>query len=453
MAKNKMEDMKVKRVKITSITRGDIVAKPANKIVEQRESSRPVAKDIIPELTNHIHEREPARRLPTTPSIFKKRRSLRRPLLVVFILCLFLGGAYWYGDIFQNAKITITEKHQTLNPDEEVWTVAKGSNSTTKFEIMIIPEIEMKEVTLTESQTGSTKAEGEVVFYNEYSTKAQTISINSFISDSAGKTYKTNKAISIPGYKTQNGKIIPGQVGVGVTAFLSGSSYNGNPTDFTINAFKNTPKFKKIYAKAKTPMTGGAEGLTYKLGTEDKGKLESYASSALKNTLLKKVSAQIPNGYILYPSATSYTYEVDQTILSPTPNTRVKITGTLFAVIIDRDGLSRSITNELLPGLTDSEYREIEVKGLENLAFDFVNPNESITKDTTEVKFRLKGTLDAVWHPDVEALKRALVSIPKSKVQEVFSRDKGILDAHVKMFPIWQSYLPADTSKLHVIVK
>ena len=157
MAKNKMEDMKVKRIKITSITRGDIVAKPANKIVEQRESSRPVAKDIIPELTNHIHEREPARRLPTTPSIFKKRRSLRRPLLVVFILCLFLGGAYWYGDIFQNAKITITEKHQTLNPDEEVWTVAKGSNSTTKFEIMIIPEIEMKEVTLTESQTGSTK--------------------------------------------------------------------------------------------------------------------------------------------------------------------------------------------------------------------------------------------------------------------------------------------------------
>jgi hypothetical protein len=455
MAKQKMEDMKRSGVKITNISRSDIGVRPTKKVAEKVVVSSPITKDkdLIPELTNHVHEREPERRLPSTPSMARKPRKLRRSIFIIFFLCLLLGGVYWYGNMFQNAKITLTEKHQTLVPDQVTWTASKGTTSPIHFEIMIIPETELKEVTLTQSQTASIKARGDITLYNEYSTKPQTIAINSFVSDESGKTYKTDKAVTIPGYKTQNGKIIPGQVVVGITAFLSGDSYNGSPTDFTINAFKNTAKAKKIYAKGKTAMTGGAEGLTYTLGTEDKGKLDSYVSSTLKNNLLKKINAQIPPGYILYPNATTYSYQVDQSIVSPSAKTQVKVTGTLSAILLNKEGLSAAITKKLLPDLKTEEYKEIEIKGLDKLEFNFINTNEVITKDIEQVGFKLKGTLDANWHPNIDTIKAKLSGISKSKVQEVFIEDPGILDARVKLFPSWQSYLPNDVSKLHVIVE
>lgn len=452
MAKQKIEDMKPKGVKITNITRSDIDVRQKSKPPIATVSATS-SKDIIPELTNHLHERRPDRKLPTTPSLSRKPKKMRRSLLLLFLVFVLVGGAYWYGHVFQNAKITINNKTQTINLDKETWTASKGLASTTHFEIMIIPETELKEVTLTESKVISSKAKGEIVLYNEYSTKPQTIAINSFVSDSSGKTYKTDKAVTIPGYKTQNGKIIPGEVVVGITAFLSGDSYNGNPTDFTINAFKNTPKLKKIYGKAKTPMTGGAEGLTYSLGTEDKGKLDSYAGSVLKNNIFKKISAQIPTGYIFYPNASTYSYQVDQEILSPSPNTRVKITGTLSAILINKDELSDTIVKKLLPGLKPEEYKEIEIQGLDKLAFNFANPEMQVTKDTTQIEFKLKGTLEAIWHPNIDQIKSDLAGIPKSKVQDVFGRDPGVLNAHVKIFPSWQSYLPSSMEKLHVTVQ
>jgi hypothetical protein len=464
MAKKKMEDMKFKGVKITNISRTDIGTTPrsllskipsSSNIVTQKDTEvKDTSREEIKVKDTPVYSREPSRRLPSTPSLARKRRSIRKSILIVLLISVLLCGVYWYGYTFQNAKVIINEKHASLILNQEVWTASKDTTSSPiHFEIMIVSDTESKGVVLTESQIASTKAHGDITLFNEYSTKAQTIAANSFVADANGKTYKTDKSITIPGYTTVKGAVVPGQVVVGITAFLTGPSYNGNPVDFYINAFKNGPKYKKIYGKGKTALTGGAEGLTFSLGTEDKGKLDSYANSTFKSNLLKKLNAQVPEGYILYPSALTYDYQVSNDTSSSTANAEIGITGTLSAVLLDRNNLSSAIIKKLLPNTEPEEQADIEVRDLDKLSLSFVNTDEIIKKDTESVSFKLKGTLDAAWHPNTEEIKMSLLGLHKNQVNSIFRRDPGILDATVTLFPRWQSYIPSDPQKIHIIAK
>lgn len=447
MTRKKMEDVKFKGVRITNISRKDIDInyKPSEHIETVSQQ--------VNQNTNHIHERVVDRKLPSTPMVARKSKALRKSILITFLLFILLGGIYWYGYTFQNAKIIITEKNKPLTLDQELWSASKSSSSPIRFEIMIVSDEESKDFTLTQSQVASTKAKGIIILYNEYSTKPQIIASGSFVADTAGKTYKTDKTVTIPGYKMIKNVITPGQVEVGITAFLTGDSYNGNPTDFYINAFKNSPKYKKIYGKGKSGLSGGAEGLIFTFGTEDKGKLDAYASSSVKNNLLRKISAQVPEGYILYPNAVTYTYNMADNISSSTPNTSVKINGTLSALLLNEKDLSLAVIKKLLPEVSKKEQSEIEVQGLDKLALSFVSKEQTITKDIDSIQFKLKGNLNAIWHPNIEIIKSSLVGLSKSEVTSVFKLEPGILDAKVNLFPMWQSYLPQSLDKISIQIK
>ena len=193
--------------------------------------------------------------------------------------------------------------------------------------------------------------------------------------------------------------------------------------------------------------------MVFTLGTEDRGRLNAYASSSVKNNLLRKLNAQVPEGYILYPNAVTYTYTVDNNILSPTPSTNIKIGGTLSAILLNEKDLALAITKKFLPEISKKEQSEIEIQGLDGLSFSFINKEQSITKDMESIQFKLKGGLDAVWHPNTDIIKSSLVGVSKNEVVSIFKLDPGILDAKVSLFPIWQSYLPSSLDKIVIQIK
>jgi len=437
MTRKILEDIKIKNKKI---------------FVEPSPRSSIKVKENQIEISPVSNFKSKSKRISRDPYLPGEKRGTNKLIFVSFFIILTLGIIFWSLSLFENVNIVITKKHQIFNLDHQVFTASKELKSSVPFEIMIVSDQKVEEIILSKSEEISLKAKGEVTLYNEYSKNAEKLSIHTYLSDENGKVYLTDKAISIPGYTLKDKKIIPGEVVVPITSFLPGESYNGTPTDFYINAFNGTAKYKKIYGKSKTILSGGALGLNYSLEDKDKDKLKESAISFFKNDLLNKVNSLIPKEYIFYPQASSFSYEIEEGLLSPTPNAKVNISGTLLVVLLKESNLKESIIKKSIPEISNKELDTIEITGINTLLFNFTDDSQIITKELDSVSFSLTGELDFIWNPDINKLKNNLLGINKENLSAVFEEDIGIGNASVKIFPPWKKVLPINSSKIKITV-
>lgn len=390
-------------------------------------------------------------KIPRTPRVRSETHAVRKYIFIIFIISLIAGLLYWGGDLFQNANINLTTKKQILNYKNKQFVAVKNGGAGVDFEIMITSDKHPVDLVLTEPKEVSEKATGSITLYNAFSTKAEKITAGTFVSDDDGKAYKTNTTVSIPGYKIDsNKKIIPGQINVGITSFLPGDAYNGSPESFSITSFKGTSKYTKIYGKLANPLSGGMSGLMYTMDDMSTKSLDNIAKTTFKDDLLKQVQALVPPGYILYPGAYNFTYKSGENIFSKTPQSKVELEGTIFAILLDKKSLVSNIFKASLPNIKGDELEEIKILDLDKLSFNFVNKDQSIAKDMNSVPFSLSGDLNLVWNPDTESIKNNLVGIYEDNVLSIFRQDPGISSAIVKIFPPWQSYIPNDTKKINI---
>ncbi len=453
MIKKILEDIKVNKVnKTISIEKEPFVAQ--NMEVKYFNNYQGEIKESkVNEYFKNQSAKEP--RLQRTPQIQGKKTIIHKSTLRIFVFLFILGIIYWGGNFLQKANIEITSKHQLISYNKKTFTSSLDQDiNSVDFEIMIVTDQKKKNFTLTEPESVSIKSTGVVTFYNEFATTPQKLLVGTFLADSGGKTYRTNEVITIPGYKLDaNKKIIPGQMVANISAFLPGETYNGSPEDFHITSFKNTTKYNKIYAKLKTPLEGGMTGMVYTLTEDDKINIKTFAESSFKNDLLGKVKAMVPPGYILYPSATNFSYEIKDNAMSKNPEAEIEIDGTLAVLLLKEQSLVNNIIKVSLSEIKKEEMDEIKILNLDKLVFNFTNENQLITKDLNAVSFSLTGDIDALWVPDTEILKSKLVGVHKDNVLAVFRQDPGISSALVKIFPPWQKYIPSDISKINIILK
>jgi hypothetical protein len=450
-----LEDMKLNKDRRSTSLKKETASSPMLDIERKAEDKEEYKKKDIKEKSKideyYKNRKNNERRFSRTPESRTKRKIIHKPILFIFIICLIFSGIYWGGNFFQKADIDITVKHQLITYRNKQFIASKKeSGDNINFEIMITPNKKSVDVVLTEPKEVSIKAKGSIILYNEFSTKKESISAGTFLSDNEGKTYKTNNTISIPGYKTVNKKIVPGQVSVNITSFLPGDAYNGSPSDFYINSFKGTTKYKKIYGKLKSPLVGGASGIVYTLDDKSKKSIDNIATTSFKEDLLTQVKTLVPSGYIIYPGAFTFSYNGGEDILSKTPETSVEINGTLSVILLKEESLIDNIIKISLPDIKDDELKEITISDLNKLSFSFINKDQIITKDIDSVSFSLSGDIDAVWNPNTDILKTKLIGIHKDDVLSIFGQDPGISQALVKIFPPWQKYLPNDLLKINI---
>ncbi len=458
MPKIILEDLKIKKIKKpqTLQEKDESVVLNTSKI--KKEATLKLEKDFdflskkiqSKNVSNKNETLHQNKRIYSTPRI-KKRIIDTSKIKILFILSFIFSILFLVGTIFHSSRVTISPKEENIDFKNKIFNADK--KDFVDFEIMIAGLKKEKTIILTDAKEVSNKASGSIVLFNEFSTKNQTITAGTYISDHEGKTYKTNKTVSIPGYKKINNKIIPGQIEIGITSFLAGENYNGTPEKFYINSFKGTTKYGKIYGKLKDPLVGGKQGLVYYLNEEDKNKIKEIAENSFKQDLFKQVQSLTPDKYVLYKGATNFEYKFDESILSENPETKIEIEGKLSAVLLKEDSFRENIIKQMLPDVKKEDMSKINLGNINNLDFSFGNNNEIIKKDMSRFSFIINGSLKAVWNPDQDKIKKELASIKKEDSSVIFRSNIGISKASLRIFPFWKNTNPSNPSKIYIKIK
>ncbi len=428
--KNVLEDMvRVKRERIKMEEPKVVhVSRPENKIKHEENEFR----------EEFINQSE------KIPPKNTRTSSSKNRLLFVAFLCL-IGLFFAVSILFWKATIIVHPKIGEFTLNTKLLAAKDPSISNLPFELVVISGVEEGRVKTGEEQEYNDVAEGVAVLYNLYSTIPQKIAVDTRLEGSNGKIYKTREATTIPPI-TFDG--FPGAVEVTIYANEAGEEYNSPPLDFKILGFKGTPKYESFYGRSKTAIQGGLKGRLRTVSEVNKAATFSSLETTLKAKLFKKISDQIPEGFVLFPGAVSFRVEEEKVIPSVGEESEVSVSGTLSGMLFKEDDLTKKIAEMLLPEYDGSE---LYVENINNLKFTF-SAAENLFWDSDKASFTLSGNVKLIWKVAGESIIPEVIGKKKSDMEKVLLEHPNIESLDLSIRPFWKKTLPIESKNIEVRV-
>jgi hypothetical protein len=355
--------------------------------------------------------------------------------------------AFAIMSFMKSATLAYTPKSAPLNFDNESFTAYKtGSEGLLLFSVVKISDTKGMSVPATGETEVSRKASGDIIVYNAATTDPLTLVKTTRFETSDGKIYRVQSDISIPG-KTSNG---PGSLLITVVADQPGDTYNIGFSDFTVPGFKGDPKFKTVYGRSKTPMTGGFVGAEKGVSPEALTAAKADLEKTLSAQLVAEAQAQVPADFALFPSLSIISYEDAPQSSSTDSTVNINEKGNFYGVIFKKSNLADYIKTKKL---SIPASQAIEIAGMNNLDFQFSGQAPDDLLKATQINFKVNGAATAVWLTDETSLKKDLSGQSKDDISEVLKSYPGILSADAIIRPFWKTSFPPLPGDIKVMKK
>lgn len=317
-------------------------------------------------------------------------------------------------------------------------------------EILTLEKTESGEFAATGSRDASGKAKGKITIYNAYSAQVQKFVPSRFQSEGdpstgvgAGQIFWTVKSITVPGYTTLGGKIVPGQMVTEVIAAEAGEAYNIGPGKFTMPALKGTPKAEKIYAISDSPLTGGGTGEYKMVSNDDATKAYTELKEKIKPQLAE-FRQNLPQGFQLWPEA--YNEELADSKTNPEIGAAAeKFTATVKmvarAVVFKNDDLDAYINKRISSNLEEGQALLTSSKEVSFLKPPVIDYKKGTILTTLNVKYDVMGKFDeAAFKNSITNKKQKDIDISLYKVERI----------EVNLWPFWVRSVPSNTDRVSV---
>jgi hypothetical protein len=347
-------------------------------------------------------------------------------------------GALFY---FSSAKVEITPNAVSVAVQNSF--TANQSSGTLPFEIVTAQKTASQTVASNGTQTVNSSASGTITIYNTQK-NSQRLIANTRFATAAGLIFRIHSAVTVPGGSSAN----PGSVTATVYADQVGSSYNVDPTSFTVPGFAGTPQASEVYAQSSAAMTGGASGLVPTVDPTTESKTVGALVTALGPDLSASIQTQVPPGYILLPGAATTTY----TELAPAPSATtgvvdVKEQGTVTAVIFPNAALASAIASSTENfGYQGEPLSLASTSDLQLATTNMPNPN------ATSFSFTLSGTASLVYTVDAARIAAAVAGETRSAAEVALTNYPEVKRAVITLRPFWKQTFPADPASISVVV-
>lgn len=366
--------------------------------------------------------------------------ALASVIFLFFVLSYFFSGA----------TVVVVPKSEIAQLEDIEFSAMKATTTDDlRFEIMTVRGEETRTVEATSESAESTKASGRIVIFNNSGKTAQKLVATTRFQTPDGKIYRIADEVTVPGQKTENGKTVPGSVEVAVYADQPGESYNIPLSDFTIPGFAGSAKFETIYARGKTPMSGGSTGKVYVVSEEEANIIRTELSEVLYQKLTSQAQAELPEGYVFFPGATfSKNNEVSVgAVVGKEKDVVVRQSSSLSVIIFEKNSLIKEIAQK---SIREYDSLPISMPSLESLVMNLKNHDNIVLNDVEKIAFTFSGAADIVWTFDEEQLTQELSGRKKKDFQSILSNYTSIEKASFSISPFWKNTFPDKKEKIKI---
>jgi hypothetical protein len=379
------------------------------------------------------------------PKINFPKISFRKVIFSFLILLLFSAFALSFQ--FSRAEIKIWPETEEVNFVEIITVDAKVENPDLNKKTIPGKFFETEE-TFSNSFNSSgkilKKAEGTIRLFNEYTTKDEIWKEGTRFVSSDGKLFKSKDKIYVPGAKIKNGKIEASFVDVPVIAAEGGSQYNIGPSDFSIVAFKGTPRYFKYYGKSFEPMKGGGE---FRVVTKEdleraEKELTNLASQKAKEVLEKKIGNEFSFSEdtveILVLEKNSSAKEGDEK-----EKFDFQIKAKIKTIIFSKNDLS-SFAKDYLSSKIPPEKEfyqpslKIDLKG------------EVKNFELGKASFQIKISGKAYSKIDPLSIKKAIAGKNLEETKFFLLNQREISKSKIEIYPFWIKKIPDDIKRIEI---
>jgi hypothetical protein len=378
------------------------------------------------------------------PGFFKK-------FLFIFVIAAMVLSAAVLYFVLPKAEIELVPKSQIVTQELTVIAdkgVSKIDSTSNKIPAQLIKldKKESKEFSTTGERQVNDKAHGVITVYNEYSSSPQGLVEKTRFTSTDGKIFRTTKAVTIPGAKISEGKIVASSIDVEVEADQAGADYNVAAGRFNIPGFQGTPKYSAFYGISKEAMVGGAVGLMKVVSQDDFDKAKDELWQTLEPLL--DLKGQVPSGFkMLDGSQKSEMVSVESSVAvgSPAEKFTLTIKGTSAVLIFIEDDIYKLVEEKIAEQVgTDKEFANSE-KRVEY---------QAVEADFSKGQLRVSVKVDEkiVWKFNAEELKKEIAGKNEAQVKEVFGQHLELETVRIMLWPFWVKSVPANLDKIKVSV-
>jgi hypothetical protein len=364
----------------------------------------------------------------------------------ILLLVLF----YLLSMRYVHAKVIVTERRIPFTLRKETFEIPhEQDKERLSFQTMVVTTEITREVYGGDVRAATSKARGQVVFFNEYSTKSQTVKSGTTLTASTGKRYSTQAAIVVPGY-TMEGKLKkPGtSTPVSIVAADTGVTYNSEGTTFAISGWNA----KQLYARSAGEITGGGAGAVHAVSEADRPQVIDTLKSYLTERLKRETRAQIPDEFITFPNLQFVSIDTSSLRLEGS-NIKfpAQLKGTMVSYLIPRDALESAIAACVLSATPYPSVSIPALSDLDVLPVSAIPTNPAITPDSITISVTGEGTIIA--KVPVEHVKEALIGRPRRAFITALTDIAEIDNAQFRLLPFWAPLFPRDEDSFTVLVK
>jgi hypothetical protein len=413
---------------------------PPKVLVKNKENEHFFTEPVLSSLS---YEKRGESEVVKTKSLLKRTAWFSIPLVIIVGVYLVISV------LFSGAELKIVSRFEKLQVSVPI-TAKKGDlKAGMPFEIVTLSDEQSRLVAPTGTKEISEKAGGRVIIYNAYSSASQKLLKETRLETTDGKIYRIDVGVTVPGLKTVNGEIIPGSVEVSIHADKAGEQYNVGLSDFSITGFKGDPRYDKFYARSKGEIKGGYVGSVQTASPTAVSSARNELRTAIKESLVRQISSQIPETYILYKDAGNISFETKDDVKNGS-GVIVKEKGTYTGMLLPKDTLAKEIIKEAKYSMKD--VSEVVLKNLEGLSFAFEGVDSSETlSQATSIGFTLNGEVTAEAFIDSGKIKKDIAGKPRSEFNALLANYKGIETATLSMNPFWARYIPTSEDKITIV--
>lgn len=378
----------------------------------------------------------------------KKGKTLA---IAIAVFLLVVGGGVIASALMGGAEVTVFPRHREPNVNAVFEAKKAPQPDELAFEVMTLEATGERQVAAAGEEQVTSQAVGTISIYNAQQKDPLRLVTNTRFESPDGLIFKIKDSAIVPGYTMDaKGVKTPGMTQAQVYADQVGEQYNIQGSKFTLPGLKGQPEFANIYGQSTETFTGGFNGKKFKIDDAELQTAQQALRTELRNSLLGRIDAEKPAGFVVFKDAVTFTYESLPSVEYGDKLATIKEKVLLRIPLFKEENFADYIAKATVPGYDGSPVR---ISNYDTFTFNYkeATTSSSDISNYSSIVFNLTGKPQIIWKYDAEKLKADILNANKTALTSVLGAYPAIEKASAVVRPFWKTKFPTKIADIKVI--